>query len=315
MLVSSNTINSNIWKNNHERFWVSCFYKQKICRIISQQKKDCLVSETIHAKTITDEEIMRIHQLEQDAWAHWIEEYLSCVVCQKIEWKSERYWTLPNAIQKRTVWTIEKILWEPIMLCKCCGWNMKAIYGQDYLWEIVDRYKSTESYIWVLRDNSGIIQWFIDWYISDFSIIYDREFQQYYWWSISEEKLKEYIEDSIGQKLPSRILFWSCIAINQRYGSLKNIYKLLKIFFDLLECDENLFCISEARLGTNISKIYKKMWAQAIGIWSIIDDSQILWKSQWLRHDIFTQQDIVKAYRSWLTMSPNDFWRFCFREE
>lgn len=315
MLVPSNTIKTHSWKNKQEYLWISRFYKEEINRIVSQQKIHCLFWEVINTKTISEEEIMRIHQLEQDAWAHWIEEYLSCSICQKIEWKYERYWTLPSTIQKRTVWTIEKILWEPVIFCNCCAWNMHAIYGKDYLCSIVDRYKNTESHVWVLRDEFGIIQWFIDWYISDFSLIYERDFKQYYWWSISEKKLKKYIEKSIGQELPDRILFWTCIALHQRYGSLKNIYKLLKLFFNSLKSDKSLFCISEARLGTNMSKIYKKMWAQAIWIWSIIDDSQILWKSEWMSHDIFTQQDIVRVYRSWLRMPANEFWKFCFRED
>jgi len=277
-------------------------------------KKDRLLSwEVLQAKDISASDLIRIHQIEQDAWAHGIEEYLACSNCWLVEWKDKMYWRLPREVQKRTVSKIEELLWSPEVLCKCCGSKMSRTYGTEYMSDIYERYQDDESYLWVLRDSKWVIQGFIDGYVNDFSTIYRREFFWYYRELISQDDLREFIEQKLWCPLPNRILFWTSLAVSERHKSLQNVYKLLQLFFATMNPDVRTLCISEARIWTNISKVYSKNWAYPIWISEVIDTSKLSWKQKWVENDIFVQENIASAYQQALTMSARDFWRYCFR--
>ncbi len=299
------------WDNN--TFNNTEKYSQKVVNLLWQWSSSDLQWSTLKPQFIWESDLYRIYQIEQDAWAHGIEEYLKCDNCKTIVWKEAMYGALPNKVRKRTVSEIEKILWKPDFICNHCTSTMLPIYGISYMWEINERYTTSHWYLSVLRDMNGTIQGFIDWYVDDFSTIYTREFSQYYSNCLDESDLRWVIESKLWKSFPDKIFFWTSIALSEEYKSLKYIYDLLKLFFCSMSLDENTLCISEARVGTNISKIYLKMWAQALEISSCIDPKLLHWKWTNVQNDIYLQENIVSSYQDNLTLAPRDFWRFCFR--
>ncbi len=293
--------------------WYSEHYAKLLNKALETHPNSDLTEETIIPENISSQDIVRIRQIEQDAWAHGIEEYLMCRWCGNVVWKDSLYWKLPRCVQKRTVSRIEDLLWSPKSQCWSCGQEMAPIYGEEYLREIQDRYINSKSYVSVLRDHEAVIQWFIDAYVDDFSTIYRREFSSYYGSVASEEEMKLHIEKTLWREMPDKLLFWTSVALNERYRNLANIYRLLRIFFMSMDIRDEYTCLSEARVWTNISQIYLKMWAKACQISELTQLWWMQWKALGVDNEIYLQDDIIALYRKKLQMSKRDFWRFCFR--
>lgn len=46
-------------------------------------------------RKICEQDLLKIHEIEQDMWAEWIWEYLKCDWCWEIFSKKDIYWNLP----------------------------------------------------------------------------------------------------------------------------------------------------------------------------------------------------------------------------
>lgn len=277
--------------------------------------------EIISTSEISESDLHDVWLLEQDAWAHGINEYRMCDSCWKVHSKDEIYEGMPEVVKKLPVGKLEEILWSPNIRCICCDGPTHPIYWKEYIECIRERYKD-RAYLAVLREENedahtqgiwinrkrGRIKGFIDWYMWDFSTIYEREFQQYYGSSFTQEELKSYIEKKIWYKLPEQVLFWTALAMDERYKSMNNVYKLLKWFFGAMNPEEGIVCISEAAGGTNVCQIYLSMWAQAVGINDAISQDQLNGKASDMLSDIYVQEGIVPAYQEGL-QSSRTFWR------
>lgn len=259
------------------------------------------------------EDLRDIRRLEQDAWSHGINEYLMCDSCDKVYGKRDIYGMLPQNIQKLLVSDLERILWVANITCPCCSEKMKPIYGEQYIECIRERYRD-RAYLAVLRENCETtegrrpIRGFIDGYIWGFDEVYDREFKQYYGTQFEENEMKSYIEERVWYKLPSKVLFWTALAMDERYRSMNSVYQLLKWFFGAMDPNEEIVCISEAAGWTNVCKIYLSMWAKAVGINETISPEDLQWKAADIVSDIYVQPGIVEAYQKGL-QHPRKFWR------
>lgn len=247
--------------------------------------------ELIDPNSVTCE-IDRILQLEADMWAHWLQEYVQCMLCGNVDGKQDIYWKidLPKEICKKTVSEIERHLWIINPCCSKCSWNTKHIFWDSaHRDDISTRYDFETSFLLVYRDIAWKIQGFMDWYVSDFPTIYNREFSHYYdhvWeWNVTKQ-----MSIALWSNLPDNLLCVTALWVSQESASMFIIYSLMKRFFEVVrQFDASICGVYESVLGTNTHAIYEVCWGKRI--------NASLWQAQENTHeslesDIFIHPNI-----------------------
>lgn len=266
--------------------------------------------ESIDPKTISEIDLKKIAEIEQDMWARedGIWEYIKCTSCGEIHSKEEVFWHLSNDIKILTVAKIEEILKITDIPCISCNSKTEFIYDRnEYIEEIRDRYNnSIESFLTVYRDPKWEIRGFFDWYLDTFDNIYDKEFD-YYYSSIWKKWLKEIIEFNTQIQLPENILLCSALWMEESYKNFFALHDIIKEFFlniFILKWG-NVFGIAESTLGSNTHSIYHSAWA--IKTWILSKQNSINNKKEWIVSDIFIHPWITNSYINKFWNSPRDF--------
>lgn len=268
--------------------------------------------ENIDTKSISESDLIRISQVEQDMWARedWLWEYVQCKHCQKIHSKGDIFWHLSSEIRTENVNRILEVLsWDNISCTECWG-DTNFLYWPEYVENIRERYLQSDSYLTVYRDLEWEIRWFMDWYIDNFDVIYDREFSTYYQ-NIWKIMLKQIIEKKIEMNMPDNLLTWASIWMEEKHKSFFVLFELIRSFFNSIEDSRNnVLWISESVIWTNTHQIYHSMWA--IQVW-LNDDARLKPllqnKSDVLQSDIFVQPRMTECYKKWFNLPVKQFLR------
>lgn len=265
--------------------------------------------QTLNTNFISKVDLTRIFEIEKDMWARedWLWEYIKCNNCNFVASKEDIYWNLSSEIKNETVSHIEKILCNDTIFCpKCDSSNTDFLFWDNYIDEILDRFKNSESYLSVFRDNNWIIRWFVDWYIDRFSKIYKREFQKYYE-HIWEDNIVELIEETIKKPLPNELFYCSAIWIETKYKNFKVIIKLLQDFFASIKDNwRNIIGVSELKIGSSIHRLNSLFWAKKIWINNIDSWVNISNHKDWVDSDIFVNEQLVDNYRKSLSIPTRE---------
>ena len=260
-------------------------------------------------KLLTETDLRKIHEIEQDMWAEWIWEYVKCHNCSKIHSKKDIFWHVSKDIYKETVWRLEQILALDSIKCTDCGSDTESIWWEDYIEEIRERYGDEESFLTTYRDATWEIRGFTDAYINDFETIYKREFE-YYYFIVWPDKIKGMIEKLISWKLPEKLLMHSTVWIEVRYSSLKVFLVILKKFYYylLINWYKDVLWIYESSIWTTIHWIYhvvgtKRVWLTIWNnYWNLISNTS--WE---IISDIFIHPNIVSSFNKKLSISVKTF--------
>jgi len=254
---------------------------------------------------ITNEDLKKIHEIEQDMWAEWIWEYVKCVQCSKVFWKNDIFWHLEKAIYQETVWKIEKILNINSIKCKCCGWDTDFIWWEYYLKEIQERYNDEKTFLTTLRDNNGEICGFTDGYINDFDTIYEREFK-YYYSNIWKNEIKKRIKTLISLDLPNTLLMNWVVALDTKYSNIQTFLAIIEQFYhNLLKLWYNdIIWIYEANIWDTAHSIYHIFWWKRILVGT---KNQVSNRSDKHSSDILIHYDIVNTTLEKLSIPFKDF--------
>ena len=254
--------------------------------------------ENVDSKSISESDLNKIHEIEQDMWAKWIWEYVKCNCCSIIYSKKDIFGHFSKDIYIETVWKIEQILALDSIKCKKCNSDTISIWWTDYIYDIQERYNEKESFLTAFRDENWEIRWFSDWYINDFETIYKREFE-YYYSNIWKEKIKKMINNIIWWELPDKLLMHSTVWVDLKNSNLNIFLIILKTFYNYLEYKWywNILWIYESSIWTTIHSIYHVSWAKRLWITSnnLLKNkiSNINNKST---SDIFIHNDIINSY-------------------
>lgn len=248
------------------------------------------IIECVNPKHLSDDDIDQLWKLEQDMWAHWLKEYVKCLDCWNIDWKYDIY---PEQIYglelvKKTVFDIESLLWGEIC-CSKCWWETEHVFSQDYRWDISSRYEFPVSFICIFRDTLWKIQWFMDWYVTDFDTIYEREFDHYYS-NIWREDVKRRVEGTLWKNIPDELLCIPALWVSGEFANMFVIYSLMRMFFQaVLLYDPKITWIYESVLGTNTHWFYHVCWGKRIFAteWNSVENTH-----EWLESDIFIHNDL-----------------------
>lgn len=217
-------------------------------------------------KEVSETDIRRIAEIEQDWWAHGIWEYRKCNDCQHIHSKQDIHAELSRDLYTNTVKEIERLLGNPEIFCQICGWETTEIFWSEYIESIRNRYKNYTSFLTTFRDESWYIQWFLDGYIADFDTIYENEFKEYYQ-KIWKDIILRFVERQLWKSIPDRMLTNSAMCISEKYKSLYTTYDLMKNFYtNLYEQEWEIFWIYEASIWSNTHAIYHSLWWRSIWI-------------------------------------------------
>lgn len=268
--------------------------------------------ENIDTKSISEYDLKTISQVEQDMWARedWLWEYVQCKCCQKIHSKTDIFWHLSTEIRTENVNRILEILsWDSIT-CNDCWWDTEFLYWPEYIGKIRERYLQSDSYLTVNRDEDWKIIWFMDWYIDNFDIIYEREFSSYYS-NIWKIMLKQLIENKIQMDLPDNLLTWTSIGMEEKHKSFFVLFELIRNFFNSIDDSKNnTLWIAESVIWTNANQIYKSMWA--IQVWLLNNDWITIKsnnKNSSFKSDIFVQPDATLQYKRDFNLPVKQFLR------
>ena len=260
--------------------------------------------ESLDAKNISESDLIKLHEIEQDMWARWIWEFVKCNCCSEMFSKKDIFWHLSNEIFFKTVKKIMWLLEQKSIDCPSCWWDTDFVYWDNYLDEILDRYKNSEAYLSVYRDQNGEIRWFMDWYMDYFSVIYNREYKQYYW-EVWEARLKQIMEDIIWEKMDNKLLWCSALWTEESYKSFYILFNIMKDFyFSVKWGDTKVMWTSEIELWTFLHRLHWSLWTQRIILPESIKLSN---KNSQIKSDIFINTDILRIYRKAFSMSKRDF--------
>ncbi len=244
-------------------------------------------------KHLTEADIIRIAEIEQDGWAHGIWEYRKCNSCWHIHSKQDIHGNLDRKTYTHTVKQIQKLLGNPRILCQLCSSETSEIFWEDYIEDIINRYKNYTSFLTTFRDDSGEIQGFLDGYISDFDTIYQNEFQNYYA-DIGKEKIINLIEKTLWRKIPEELFMTSSLCLHEKYKNIHIVYNLMKSFYKTIEETQwSILWIYESNIGTNIHAIHEVTWGQTIWLRDVRKRNV----NKDYNSDISIHEDIWKAGR------------------
>jgi hypothetical protein len=266
--------------------------------------KSATIIESINPKTISEKDLEKIAEIEQDTWAYSIWEYVKCNKCVKIFSKNDIFWDLPKEIYNKTVLKIEEYFQIEYIKCPCCNKQTQHIYWKEYILDIVDRYKNTvNSFLTLYRSWDWEIRGFFDWYIDDFDSLYEREFALIKD-NISKEKLILEIVKKIWYS-PDLFLVCSALWMEQWYHSFNILYQIIKWFFDKLNISEfsELVWIAEVIIWSNTHWIYHSVWATKLWLslkWSLL-------KHNSYETDIFVHNNIVSDYVTSMSWNVKEF--------
>lgn len=265
------------------------------------------VIEAVDSKEISESDLLKIHEIEQDMWAWWIWEYVKCEDCLKIFWKEDIYWNYDKELRSKTVLQIERILWIELIDCPCCSWKTNKLWGLDYIDEIRERYKEELSYLTLYRDNSWEIRWFADWYISSFEKIYKREFSGYYN-LIWIDEIRRIIEKELWNIIPKELFVWSSIWIEENYRSFFVLFNMIReLFYSIDDSKNNILWIAESELWTNTHSIFQTVWAKWIWMNGDKYKNQLWNKNSKGESDIFIHMNSVEDYKREFSVSIREF--------
>jgi hypothetical protein len=230
-------------------------------------------------------------------------EYIKCNNCDSVLSKEDVFWYLANEIQFETVTRIEQLLWKDNIDCsKCWSSQTEFMFWNEYLDDIVDRLKNSESYLTVYKDSWWVIRWFVDWYIDKFSVIYKREFEKYYR-NVWKEKIMQLIEETLESSLPKELFYCSAIWIETKYKNFKIIVKLLQeFFFSINDNWRDIIWISELKLWSSVHHLNSIFWAKGIWLNHINLWTNVMNHNLDITSDIFITTKMVDNYKKSLSV-------------
>lgn len=271
--------------------------------------KGSIVIESINPRKISEKDLEKIAEIEQDMWARddWIGEYVKCESCNKIHSKEDIFWHLTKDIKIQTVKKIEEII-DFDIVCLDCGSEVKSIYDRnEYIESIRSRYNDTiESFLTVYRDDTGEIRGFMDWYIDNFSNVYNREFKAYYdniWLDIIDQMIKQKLNID---RIPYYILSCSSLGIENKYANFLLVLKLMQSFFySIDEKWRNILWITELEIGSYIHNLHTILGT--IQLWITNESLSINNKNMNFNSDIFIHPTLIQDYKEALWIPLRKF--------
>lgn len=205
--------------------------------------KPRLVSETtiesLDFNSLAESEKLKLAELEQDFWAYWINEYVSCNECWKVHWKDAIYWNESKYadiwdLKLQTVKVIENVMQLDKIESPCCHADTNPVYSiEENMKEISHRLSRDASYLTAYKVN-GIIKGFLDGYMWKFSEIYKHEIEPHYK-NVWELEIRRMLSKSIWKSVPKDVFTISSVWTEEKYKSLYNIYAMFKHFIDSIE--------------------------------------------------------------------------------
>lgn len=260
-------------------------------------------------KLLSETDLRKVHEIEQDMWAEWIWEYVKCPSCSKIHSKNDVFWHVSKDVYKETVWRLEQILALDSIKCQNCDSDTVPIWWEDYIEGIRERFADLESFITTFRDENWEIRWFTDGYINDFEVMYKRELEHYYY-LVWPDKIKGMIEKLISWKLPDKLLIHNTTWLESNFSSLKTFLLLLKQFYVNLKPQwyDDIIWIYESTIWTTIHSIYHSVWWKRLWLTSWDDYWEIVSNTYWeFKSDIFIHEGIVPSFNETLNVSLKTF--------
>lgn len=255
-------------------------------------KKKEIIIESVDPKKLTKNELIQISWVEKDMWAYWIWEYVKCKNCWEIHSKNDIYWHLENEIKIESVTKIEELLGLDSIECNNCqSNNTEFIYDIDTNLEEINKrlFESDTSYISLCKNKTNDIIWVMDWYTTNFTNIYQREFD-YRYKNIWEKNMKDFIELQLWKKLENILLTFSTFWTYEKYRSLNILFKLFKNFIDNINNEDiNKKLIVELDYNSTIHWLYHALWISEI--WFLWNKNLI---NRWKKYnsDIFIHNNI-----------------------
>lgn len=248
-----------------------------------------------------------IFDIEQDMWARWIGEYLTCKSCDTIYSKDDIYWekwiaTIPLIQRKNTVAEIEQVL-GAIPDCPCCEIPLDHIFHYDsYIWEIKNRHAWNNSFLSLSRDDTWKIVWFMDWYIATLEEIFMKEFSFHF-----SPNVLDYIWEKYKKHKSVDMLTVSSIWTDDKNKSLSRVFSLLEDFFSQFDNSyDSMNVIVESIIWSTTYCIFDLMWAEKMHLQSrpeLLLPGKINDK---FATDILLQTWAIKLYRDTFNLRARD---------
>ncbi|MDD3646439.1 MAG: hypothetical protein PHH06_03450 [Candidatus Gracilibacteria bacterium] len=266
----------------------------------TQESQNLLQIESLDPQNISETDFCSICSLEQDIWARkeGLGEYVKCINCGFIHSKQDIFGHIENSIYLQTVSTIEQLLSLDSIKCVKCGSDTKHIYGDlKHREKIRQRYKLSESFISALRNEKGELIGFMDAYIDDISVIFERELS-YHYGDIGLDIIINLIEKQTQEQLPDKLFSFSALGTEEKYMNMFYIYWLLSTFFTSIPKEKgHILGITELNSGQNLNAIYYALGVKCLGI---SRDNNLSEKRLNLGNsynsDIFVQPNLIKTY-------------------
>ncbi len=267
------------------------------------------IIESVDLNNISNNELLQVAEVEKDMWAYGIWEYVKCNNCSKIYSKNDIFWYLADDIKKESVTRLEEILAFDSIKCSICSSDTSFIYDvETNKQEIKKRlFQSKASFLTVLRDTkNNDIHGFMDWYISDFETIYEREFKPHYK-QVWINKIKEAFEYELGSNIPKELFTISSIWTDEKYKSLSNFLNLIRSF--VINIPENYntnLWLVEFDTWSNIHSIYHVIWFKKITLDSL-SKSLIADSSDNYNSDLYFLPNMIKESREKYSQPIREF--------
>ncbi len=257
--------------------------------------------ESVDPKSLWESELKNIVQVEKDMWAYWLGEYVKCNCCWLIHSKNDIFWHLAMDVRMESVTKLEEIIAGDSIRCKKCNADTEFIYDENSnIINLKERlYHSKDSFLSLSKNlENWEILGFMDGYIEEFMVIYERELSQYY-----SEDINELIKDRILKKtwweLPKDILSFSSMWTLEKHRSFFIVFELIKSFFNAVPDNYNeIMWITELDTWSNLHWFHHSMWIVNLELIKdeIINDYRINRYNE-CHSDLYIQENVVKKYK------------------
>lgn len=259
--------------------------------------------EFLDPRFLWKNDLKKIAEIEKDMWARSIWEYVKCDFCDKVFSKKDIFWHLSSDIYFKTVSEIEKIMWWNIE-CLQCWSSTSFIYDEEeYFDKTTERYQKGESFMTLFRDQEWIIRWFLDAYIGDIDVVYDRELESYYW-KIWKWEIVSKIMECLSWNIPERLLAFASMWMEERYQNFLIVLKMLKKFYFSMEPWLGELWITELKIWSYLHFLYSHIWA--IGLW-FANNPLLENRHESVWSDLFIHPNVISDYQRELNMPVKQF--------
>ncbi|QFR38883.1 hypothetical protein A9Q91_01470 [Candidatus Gracilibacteria bacterium 28_42_T64] len=213
--------------------------------------------EKCDVSKLTEGDIKKIQEIEQDSWGYFVGEYVSCNSCKNIDSKADIYKDKDSNYSNKSIAELEKIYGCDDIHCTSCGGETQFLRGEEGVKDIKSRlYDSKDGYVSVLKNKVGEIMGCAYGYVDTFEGAFEKDLS----FSFSKEFLQKY--DSLRNET---VFMVSGICIEEKCKGIDDVYNLIRGFFSSVDNKyDNILGVYESIVGTLTYDLFIKIGGQRL---------------------------------------------------